>query len=56
MMHSRGLVLETESPSRELVDTFNSEDGDLTSMWYKVSEEAKFVLLRAIKNYPYDND
>ena len=56
MMHSRGLVLETESSSRELVDVFNSPDGDLTSMWYKVSEEAKFVLLRAIKNYPYDND
>ena len=56
MMHSKGLILETEEEARELVDEFNSLDGDLTNAWSQSSLDAKRALVKAIINYPYDND
>jgi hypothetical protein len=56
MMHIKGFALATDDEARDLVDLFNSQDGDLLSIWDKVSTEAKQVLIKAIINYPYTND
>lgn len=56
MMHIKGFTLATDDEARDLVDLFNSQDGDLLSIWDKASTEAKQVLIKAIINYPYTND
>lgn len=53
MMHAKGLVLETSSEKRTLVDVFNSNEGDLAAAWRNNNSETQRVLWHAILNFPY---
>lgn len=54
MMHEKKLVLETTDAQRNLVDVFNSTDGNLAAAWRNSDEKAQYALMRAILDFPYE--
>jgi hypothetical protein len=56
MMHSKGFKLETENESHLLIDVFNSMEENFIAEYRNSTIDEKRALLKAIINYPYDND
>lgn len=54
MMHEKNLVLETTDEQRNLVDVFNSADGDLATALCNSNVNARRALVRAILDFPYE--
>ena len=56
MMQSKGLTLKADNETHRLIDAFNSLEADFMSEYTNASFDEKRALLRAIINYPYENE
>ena len=56
MMHTKGLKLEADDETHQLIDAFNSMEDDFTSEWNNATIDERRALSKAIINYPYGND